>query len=201
MSIVARPVTPADAPGLVRLFEAAASPCYCRYLHFDGDKNDWLARCALEPEVNRRELEAGLAVGSDDTKGLVALVDGSADIVGWAKLTPAPAVPKAYAQRYYAGIAALKAERERTLLLGCFLVAPGFRRRGVSRALVQAAIAEASRSGARFVEALPRVLPPPARDEELWTGTVDTLVDAGFARVGGDDAYPALRLDLGGRPT
>jgi len=118
---VVRPITPADAAGLVALFEATGSPCYCRYLHFEGDKNDWLARCALEPGENERELRDGLARGAADTRGIVA-EDDAGTIVGWAKLTPAASVPKAYAQRYYAGLAVLRERRDETLLLGCFLV-------------------------------------------------------------------------------
>ncbi|MBL9021259.1 MAG: GNAT family N-acetyltransferase [Myxococcales bacterium] len=194
MSLVVRPITAADAPRLVGLFEAVGSTCYCRYLHFAGDKNDWLARTALEPEQNRRELEDGLATGTEDVRGLVAEEGGR--IVGWAKLTRSTEVPKAYAQRYYVGLPVLREDREGTLLLGCFLVDPAFRRKGVSRALVRGALAEAARRGARAVEALPRALPPPARDEELWTGTIGALESEGFLRVGGDDNYPVLRASL-----
>ena len=195
MSIRVRPVTAGDAPGMVALFEATGSPCYCRYLHFAGDKNDWLARCALEPHENQRELVDGVKQGSDDTRGIVAEDDAGA-IVGWAKLTPAPSVPKAYGQRYYAGLAVLREHRESTLLLGCFLVHPSHRRRSVSRALVQGAVREAKRVGARFIEALPRDVAPPARDEELWTGSIPALLSEGFTPVGGDAAYPVLRFDI-----
>ena len=194
MSLLVRPVSAADAPRLIRLFEASGSSCYCRYLHFQGDKNDWLARTALEPEENRRELEEGLARGSEDGRGIVAEEGG--EIVGWAKLTRALDVPKAYTQRYYVGLPVLRDDRDGTLLLGCFLVDPRARRRGVSRALVRGAIAEAARRGARHVEALPRLVPPPARDEELWTGVLGALEAEGFERVGGDDAYPVLRLPV-----
>lgn len=194
--ITARPALPADAAPLAALFEAAGSPCYCRYFHFEGDKNDWLARCAIEPDTNRAEMTQALEAGSDDGRGVVAEADGS--VIGWAKIAPAPAVRKAYAQRYYARLPILQGEREGVWLLACFLVHPSWRRRGASRALIRAAVEEARRLGARALEALPRQVAPPARDEELFTGSIEALEHEGFARVGGDPAYPVLRIDLKG---
>ena len=68
--ITARPAKPADATALEALFEATGSSCYCRYFHFEGDKNDWLARCALEPDQNRAEMVTALETGSDDGHGI-----------------------------------------------------------------------------------------------------------------------------------
>ena len=47
------PLDEATAPAWQALFEASGSPCFCRYWHFEGKKNDWLARCALRPDENR----------------------------------------------------------------------------------------------------------------------------------------------------
>lgn len=192
--ITARPATAADIDGLASLFEATHNPCHCRYFHFEGDKNDWLARCALEQGNNRAEMSDAIANRRDDGHGVVAEADGA--IVGWAKIAPVPAIPKAYAQRYYARLACLQGNRDGVWLLACFLVHPAWRRRGVSRALIRAAIAEATRLGARALEALPRDVAPPARDEELFTGSIPTLESEGFARAGGDPAYPVLRLEI-----
>ncbi len=192
--ITTRLATAADGPGIAALFDATGSPCHCRYFHFPGDKNDWLARCALEPETNRTELFAALEAGTDDGRGVIAEVDG--EIVGWAKITPAASIPKAYGQRYYAGLACLRGDRDGVWLLACFLVHPASRRQGVSRELTRAAIREARRLGARAVEVLPRRVPTPARDEELWTGSIEALEAEGFTHAGGDAPYPVLRLAL-----
>jgi GNAT superfamily N-acetyltransferase len=194
----ARPATLADAEGLAALFTAASCPCYCRYFHFPGDKNAWLERCALAPDENRRELERALASRADDGRGLVA-VGPSEQIVGWAKLAPASSVPKAYAQRYYAGLACLQGDRDGIYFLGCMLVAPAHRRRGAARTLAREAVALAARSGASAVEALPRVSDGPVADEELWTCPLAALREAGFVVVGGDPAYPVVRATLASR--
>ncbi len=191
----ARDVAPSDGPALARLFEESSCPCYCRYLHFEGDKNDWLARCALAPSESRDELFAAVEAGGEQAHGVVAETLAG-EIVGWAKLAPAASVSKAYAQRYYAGLACLRRDPTAVLLLACFLVHPAHRRRGVCEALVAAAVRRAHARGAVAVEALPREVAPPPRDEDLWTGPRAALERAGFASVGGDDAYPVLRLRL-----
>src|SRR5207237_901423 len=77
------PAGPAHSPGLAALFAASHSTCYCRYWHFEGDKNAWLERCALAPDENRTELDRALQTGSDEARGLVALV--GSELVGWLK--------------------------------------------------------------------------------------------------------------------
>jgi GNAT superfamily N-acetyltransferase len=196
--INARPASPTDAAAIAALFEATDNRCHCRYFHFEGDKNDWLARCALEPDRNRAEMQRALETASDDGHGVVAEADGS--VIGWAKIAPAPAIPKAYAQRYYARLPCLQGDREGVWLLACFLVHPAWRRRGVSRALIRAAIAEARHRGALALEALPRRVAPPARDEELFTGSIEVLESEGFVQAGGDPAYPVMRIDLRDEP-
>ena len=37
-------VTPHHLDALADLFRACESPCFCRYWHFEGDKNAWLER-------------------------------------------------------------------------------------------------------------------------------------------------------------
>src|SRR5262249_53882276 len=83
-------VTEAHLPALRTLFEASSSPCFCRYWHFTGTKNEWLDRCAHHPEENAREL--GEAVRSGAPQGLIAVENGV--VVGWMKLISRAAVPK-----------------------------------------------------------------------------------------------------------
>ncbi|HEU4539321.1 MAG TPA: hypothetical protein VFS00_34610, partial [Polyangiaceae bacterium] len=79
--------------GLADLFEACHCACFCRYWHFGGDKNAWLARTAHEPAVNRREFFGAVAARNDEARGLVA-IDDAGDVVGWMKLAPAPSLSK-----------------------------------------------------------------------------------------------------------
>jgi GNAT superfamily N-acetyltransferase len=193
----ARPVEPSDAQRLVALFEACDCPCFCRYWHFDGDKNDWLARCALEPDTSRDELTTALAARSDQALGVVYETP-TCELVGWAKVCPALAIDKAYTQRFYRRLPCFAGERSGVFLIGCFLVHPGHRRAGVATALVHGAVELARSRGARAVEALPRRTSDVVSDGELWCGPFSALVGAGFVEVGGEGPYPVLRRDLEG---
>src|SRR5206468_10802722 len=87
------------------LFERCSSPCYCRYWHFRGNKNEWLDRCAHRPEENAAELGAALGSGDPSASGLVARDADSGELVGWMKLTPRAAVPKLRALPVYRSLA------------------------------------------------------------------------------------------------
>ncbi|HTJ85281.1 MAG TPA: GNAT family N-acetyltransferase, partial [Polyangiaceae bacterium] len=191
-----RAVARADAAGLAALFDAASSTCFCRYWHFEGDKNAWLERSALEPETSRGELEAALTARSDEAAGLVALAAGA--VVGWLKLSRATTVPKLYEQRLYRGLSCFGGPRDGIVTIGCVLVAPTERRRGVATRLVEGAIAHAREAGARAIEALPRRPREAVSPEELFMGPWSTLVRRGFVEVGGEGPYPVLRLELEG---
>jgi len=186
------PVGPAHVPALEALFERAGSACYCRFFHFEGDKNGWLARLAHEPEANRRELathvrEAALA-------GVVARLD-SGEVVGWMKLEPALELPKLYAQRPYRSLPVFGGDRTRVVSVGCFLVDSAWRRRGVASALLRRGIEVARARGERAVEAFPRRAFG-VGDEELWTGPLALFEREGFTVVSEQAQYPVLRLDL-----
>lgn len=199
MTLHFRAAAAADAAALAALFDREGSACFCRWWHFDGDKNAWLDRCAHRPEENRAELLADFASGTEEVRGVIAR-DGER-VVGWMKLTPASAVPKLYAQRPYRGLpcfaaAAASADQRRDVFtVGCFLIDAELRRQGVARALLLEGIRIARAAGARAIEAFPRSaegLPP----EEMWTGHYGTLIRAGFAVVDDSTPYPVLRLSL-----
>ena len=59
----------ATLDALAALFERAESPCFCRYWHFEGDKNAWLDRCA-----NRPRRTATRAAGRRSVAGSAARV-------------------------------------------------------------------------------------------------------------------------------
>ena len=189
--------SPQNAAGLVALFEAAGSPCYCRYWHFEGDKNAWLERCAAAPQDSRAELERGLGAGAADARGVVALAPGSADrVIGWMKVAPAAAVPKLYDQRLYRGLPCFQGDRAGVYVIGCALVDPTMRHRGVATALVAGAIRIAPSWGATALEALPRRPREPVSDEELWTGPLGVYLSNGFVEIHTFDPYPVLRREL-----
>ena len=188
------PHNAAHLGGLRALFSASLCTCYCRYWHFEGDKNAWLERCSILHGENERELVAAAQARSDEARGVIAEAGGV--VVGWAKVAPAAGLKKLYDQRYYRGLSVLSGPREGVFTVGCMLVHPEHRGRGVTRALARAAVALAREAGARSIEAFPRVTEARAHDEELWMGPASALQEAGLVPVHPELPYPVLRLDL-----
>jgi GNAT superfamily N-acetyltransferase len=186
------PVTRADATALSALFARSEVSCHCRYWHFSGDKNGWLERCASSPGENARELGEALAA-NDELSGVVAR--NGQQILGWMKLSPAQRVEKLYAQRLYKNLPCFGGDRERVYTIGCFLVDPSVRGRGLSHRLVAAGVELARKAGASAIEAFPRRAEMLA-DEERWTGPFSTFERAGFTIVHDFAPYPVLRLEL-----
>lgn len=192
----AYPVTALSAvlvPAWDDLFVRTSCPCHCRYWHFEGTKNDWLARCAHAPEENAAEQAALVRRGAPEAGGLVALdPEDTTRVVGWMKLAPRPAKLR--------GLPVYRAlpldERPGVLVVGCFLVDPAHRGRGVARALLAAAPAHARSVGAHTIEAYPRISDHRLGDEEAWMGPHQVFVAAGFtpAYERAIGAYPVLRL-------
>jgi GNAT superfamily N-acetyltransferase len=80
----------------------------------------------------------------------------------------------------------------------CFVVAPGYRRKGIAAALLQAAVEHAFTHGAAAVEAYPvdPVARPKAGPADLYQGPLPLFVAAGFSLV--DTTTPGravVRLD------
>lgn len=190
----ALPVSAAHGAGLAALFERTGSPCFCRWWHFDGDKNAWLDRCANRPAESRDELARALASGSDEARGVVAL-DADGQVVGWMKCSPASAVRKLFEQRLYKGLPCLSEDRSRVWVVGCFLIDEAWRRRKVAGALLDAGLELARSAGALSLESFPRRaegVPP----EQLWTGPFELYVARGFRVVNDFAPYPVLRFDF-----
>jgi GNAT superfamily N-acetyltransferase len=190
-----RAVTAAHASGLVALFQRTQSPCFCRFWHFRGDKNQWLDRCFNHPEESQSEMLAALRSGNDEMRGVVAL-SGDGSVVGWMKLALAASVPKLYEQRLYRGLPCFEGDRAGIFTVGCFLVDEAFRRKGLATALLRAGVDLARSSQGRAIEAFPRRLDVP-RDDELWTGPTEPFERLGFRVVHDFRPYPVMRLDLG----
>lgn len=190
-------VRPSHEAGLAALFEAAGSPCHCRFWHFEGSNNAWLERCATAPEQNRAELAAALRDDRDEARGVVAVGPDGA-LQGWLKVAPASVMKKLYARRLYRGLPCFEGDREGVLVIGCALVHPAHRHAGVATALVAGAVRLAPAWGARALEAFPRRPSEPVSDEELWTGPMGAYAKSGFVEVSDFEPYPVLRRVLTG---
>jgi GNAT superfamily N-acetyltransferase len=185
------PASAAHESALLALFANNGVACHCQYWHFAGDKNEWLARLAHEPDKNRDALCASLR--DERAPGLVALAGTQA--VGWLKLAPAQSLSKLYEQRVYRALPCFAGERSGVLTIGCLLVDEAFRRRGVGRALIHASVEHARARGARALEAFPRGQADVSA-AELWTGPLSAFMSAGFRVVNDFRPYPVLRHEL-----
>lgn len=179
---------PEHLESFARLFAEDGSPCYCRYWHFEGDKNAWLMRCATSPDESRIEQETEVRASLPRAGGLVAL-DERGEVIGWMKLAPRATLPKLRKLPTYR--AHDLGPDDDVWAIGCFLIHPNARRKGMARALVRAAIVAARARGARSLEAYPREGIHPA---EAWTGPA--AIFEGFEHVAGEHPYPVLRRAL-----
>jgi GNAT superfamily N-acetyltransferase len=193
------PLAEANAAAWSELFVRAHSSCFCRFWHFEGTKNDWLARCALDPDANRVEARGAMARADDNALGLVALEGALA--VGWMKLAPRVTLPKLRRLPVYRGLD-LGAD-EGVWSIACFLIDPVLRAKGVARLLLDAAPAFVTDRGGRVLEAYPRhpnvSEGPRLYDEEAMMGPESLFVSRGFERVEGlgeTAMYPVYRLRI-----
>jgi GNAT superfamily N-acetyltransferase len=142
---------------------------------------------------NRTEMTAALECDSEEMAGTVALSEGR--VVGWLKLSRATSLPKLYEQRLYRKLPCLSGARDGVFTVGCVLVDPALRRRGVARALLLAAVDTARTLGGSAIEAFPRRAESVA-DAELWLGPYSLFLETGFEVVHDFAPYPVLRLSL-----
>jgi GNAT superfamily N-acetyltransferase len=185
--------TGAHGAGLSELYARSNVACHCRYWHFSGTTNDWLARVAHAPEVNRAEMLDALEHDSSEMAGMVATADGG--VIGWMKLSPASSLPKLYDQRIYRRLPIFDGDRADVYAIGCFLVDPECRGQGVSNALLEGGIEWARTAGVRIIEAFPR-RGGELRDEERFSGSFSAYSQHGFSIVHDFAPYPVMRLHL-----
>ena len=139
-----------------------------------------------DPETNQADFHT--IVHNGPPPGLLAFVGDQA--VGWCQLTPRDALP--WLDR--AGKLG-RVDDVPVWSISCFYIRKGHRRRGITAALINAAISAARRGGARALEAYP--LDAEVTRSTSFTGYVSTFLRAGFevaARRAA--AQPIMRLDL-----
>lgn len=114
------------------------------------------------------------------TRGLVAYLDG--EPVGWCAVEPRPELPGLrHSQVPWAG----REEDPQDVsvwCVTCVFARAHYRRRGVAKALIVAAVEFARARGAAALEAYPMTTKA-AIDEELHVGTIGSYLEAGFREV------------------
>jgi len=169
MNLNIRPLTPELWPAVEDLFGklGACGGCWCMYWRIGS------AYRKQTSEANKRAFREVVQKGP--APGLVAF-DGEA-AVGWCQLTPREALPwldKTWRLK--------RVDDVPVWSISCFYVRKGYRRRGVTRALIQAALQAAKAAGAPALEAYP--LDGDLTPSASSTGYASTFAQAGFTVVG-----------------
>jgi GNAT superfamily N-acetyltransferase len=190
MTVRVAPLTPENLGAWRSLFEASGCACFCRWWHFTGTKNEWLARSFEEPAVSFDEQAALVGSGALEARGLLATDDGVG--IGWMKLAPRARLPKLRRQGAYRPVDL--GDDDGVWSVGCLLVRPDRRKTGVARALVAAAPAQVRAWGGRAVEAYPHRVAHALHDEEAWMGPERVFAELGWKAVHDVAPYPVYRL-------
>ncbi len=174
MGIIVQPVSEATFDDVQTVFgeRGQAARCQCqRYrMGWYDHQSDNVA--------GRRDL---LRDQVGEGHGLLAYLD--AEPVGWCSVAPRPDYPY-LRQPTWKGRNENKDDAT-VWAATCFAIRAGFRRQGVSRALVASAIDLARDSGARALEAYP-MQPAPGKDVpwgEMHVGALSAFLAAGFRIV------------------
>ncbi len=178
------PLTPDRWPALEDLFgrNGACDGCWCMYWRIGST---YRKRPREQNRMALREI-----VDRGPPPGLLAF-DGER-AVGWCQLTPRAAVPWLDRSRWLKPVDALP-----VWSLSCFYVRRGWRRRGITSALIAAAVQAARAAGAPALEAYP--VDPGESGSGSFTGYASTFVRAGFIAIARrSPARPIMRHDLNG---
>lgn len=153
--------------------------CWCQ--SWRGSAN---ARGFTGPAANRDALEAQVATGAF-APGVIAYLEGVP--VGWCGLGPRAAMPRLVNSRTIPAIDDLP-----VWSIGCFVVRPGFRRKGVAKELLAGAVDYARSQGAPGIEAYP-IDPAGGRVSTSFgfVGFTSMFEAAGFRRAAPTDGHSA----------
>jgi GNAT superfamily N-acetyltransferase len=178
------PLTPALWPALENLFgeKGACNGCWCMYWRIG---NAYRKRPLEDNKAQFREV-----VMEGPPPGLLAFEGELA--VGWCQLTP----------RHELGWldgAWQRVDDAPVWSISCFYIRKGYRRRGITSALIKAAVEYAKKGGAAEIEAYP--LDGDLSPSASGTGYASTFARAGFKTVAHRIvSRPIMRLNLGSRP-
>jgi GNAT superfamily N-acetyltransferase len=183
LNLDVRPLTPDLWPALENLFgpRGACNGCWCMY---------WRIGAEYRKRDRHENKEAFRAiVNAGPPPGLIAF---AGDLpVGWCQITPRDAVP------HLEKIRSLRRVDELPVWsISCFYIRIGYRKRGVTTALIESAVEAARAAGAPAIEAYP--LDAALTPSSSWTGFASNFLRAGFQEVARyEPPRPILRKMLG----
>jgi GNAT superfamily N-acetyltransferase len=192
--LVFKPVTLNEWPDMQRLFgpNGANGGCWCMWWRIKRSEFD-----SNHGELNRRAMEA--IIRSGRVPGLLAYLQG--EPIGWCSVAPREEFPVLDRSPVLKRV-----DDQPVWSIVCFYIHRNYRRRGLNRLLIEAAVDYARSQGAAIVEAYPvdpdtcRVnvgeaftgLIDTFRKAEAFTGLIDTFRKTGFEEVARRSARRAV---------
>ena len=192
-------VVPANAASwedLEAVFGSRGSGARCFCQRYKLARGESFAGFPVEERAHRLRQQTDCGqTAADRTSGLVAFLDSVP--VGWCAVEPRPAYAGLLRNQRVPWLGRTEDRADASVwAVTCLFTRAGDRRRGVSRALAQAAVDFARERGARALEAYPLTVPG-AVDEELHVGTVGVFAAAGLTEVSRPTPRRAvLRIDF-----
>lgn len=185
-TIACHPLTPERWDDLERLFgpeRGAVAGCWCMWFKLTRKEWEGLGRAGRK-DAFRAEVASG------PPPGILAYA-GEAP-VGWCAVAPRGTYPAIERSRVTRPV-----DERPAFAITCFYLAPRWRRRGLMRPLIEAALAFAKGQGAALVEAYPLDPPEGERPTGAFKGIAGPFRDLGFVEVARrSPGRPILRRDL-----
>jgi len=181
MTIAVERLTPARRDDFLAFFDHDRGPafadnpgwakCYCHFYHVPKP----IVWSSLDADANRTAMTARIEAA--EMEGLLAY--SKRNVVGWLNAQPYSKLPHCAARM---GIAApkLPVAPHVAAAIVCFVIAPGWRRRGVARALLAGALESFAKRGIRLVDAFPFNAGTSTTPADHYHGPVSLFHDAGF---------------------
>lgn len=185
------PANEASWEDLQTVFGTRGSAAFCQCQRYKLRPREAFAKFPAEERAFRlREQTNSGDAEAPTTAGLVAYVDG--EPAGWCAVEPRPNYVGLVRNNRvpWEGRAEDKTD-DSVWAVTCVFTRAGFRRRGISYALVQAAVDFARRRGARALEGYPMLTKPGQviSWDEMHVGSRSIFAAAGFTEV----SHPTLR--------
>lgn len=179
------PLTRERWPDLEKLFggNGACGGCWCMWLR--RPRKEFVAN---KGEGNRQAFKAIVAAG--EVPGILAYAGG--EPVGWCAVAPREKHPLWDRSRNFKRI-----DDAPVWSTSCFYIARAYRRRGMSRLLIEAATAFVAERGGSIVEGYPTDSAKATADPFVWTGMFSSFKAAGFEECARrSPTRPMVRLVL-----